>query len=176
MLLLAVGAIGIGLATRGDDTSSARDTSSADASSEPRSPDSTPDSSGSAPAEEESEPPAPEPSPEESESEPDDGDTTSEDPTAFAETYYAYLPDDPRSAYRLLSDDYRARVSRGDYEGFWNTVEDVEVGGVEMVDDSTVDVALTYVTANGREQETRRLYLTEADGGWVIADDEAVAA
>ncbi len=45
-----------------------------------------------------------------------------------------------------------------------------------MVDDSTVDVALTYVTADGREQETRRLYLTEADGGWAIADDEAVAA
>ena len=39
------------------------------------------------------------------------------DPTAFAETYYGYLPDDTGSAYRLLSGDYRAQTSQEDYAG-----------------------------------------------------------
>ncbi|MCW2816727.1 MAG: hypothetical protein JWN84_4182, partial [Nocardioides sp.] len=39
---------------------------------------------------------------------------------------------------------------------------------------TTVDVLLTYSTANGSEDETRRLYLEPAGDGWVIADDEAV--
>ena len=95
-------------------------------------------------------------------------------PPAFAETYYGYLPDDTGSAYQLLSRDYQAQTSQEDYEAFWNTIESVRVSGVEAVDDTTVDVSLTYVTADGSEPETRRLYLAESGDGWVIVNDEAV--
>lgn len=174
LLLVTVGAIGLALATGGgEDPAADRGTTTGG------SPDRSDDGgSRSAPAEEETTaapPPAPEEpeEPETGDAEPDGGGTTA-DPTVFAETYYGYLPDDTGSAYELLSSDYQAGVPRADYEAFWDTVESVEVSGVEVVDDTTVDVSLTYVTAGGSEPETRRLYLAEDGGGLVIVDDEIV--
>ena len=131
--------------------------------SETRSPGRGSGASETTEAESEAPAPEPEPSPEETEEEQPTG-----DPTAFAQTYYGYLPDDPGSAYQLLSPDYRAQTSQADYEAFWSTVESVQVGGLEVVDDTTVDVSLTYVTANGTEPETRRLYLATSADGYVI--------
>ena len=177
VLLLALATVGVALATRGDDAPSdgARTTSGdtgegrSEPTSEPASEPTTDPSTDPGTEETEAPPPAPEPTTEE----PDGGEQTG-DPSAFAETYYGYLPDDTGSAYQLLSPDYRAQMSQADYEAFWNTVESVQVDGVEVVDDTTVDVSLTYVTANGSEPETRRLYLAESGDGLVIVDDEIV--
>ena len=49
------------------------------------------------------------------------------------------------------------------------------VRDTRVVDDTTVDVDITYTGSDGAtEDETRRLYLEPAGDGWVIADDEAV--
>ena len=97
------------------------------------------------------------------------------DAETFARTYYDYLPDDTDRAYALLSSDYRARTSDAEYDGFWRTVSAVQVRGTRAVDDTTVDVELTYTTDDGgTEDETRRLWLTESGGRLVIADDTAL--
>ncbi|MCW2815457.1 MAG: Serine/threonine protein kinase [Nocardioides sp.] len=135
----------------------------------------------SSPPEETEDPVVPvEPTETEEEPEPTEEPTETEeapvagDPAEFASGYYSLLPGDTASAYSLLSPDYQARTSQSSYAGFWNTVEGVTVRGTEVVNETTVDVLLTYSTANGSEDETRRLYLEPAGDGWVIADDEAV--
>ncbi len=95
------------------------------------------------------------------------------DVEAFGERYYGLLPDDTSSAYALLSPSYGTTF--GQYDGFWRTISDVSVRGVTAVDDSTVDVDLTYTSSDGtREDETRRLFLEATDDGYLIASDAAV--
>ncbi len=95
---------------------------------------------------------------------------------AFAQEYYGLLPDDTRSAYDLLSPDYRAGLSYGEYDGFWSTIDGVEVRGASPVEGGTaVDVELTYTTSDGgTEDETRRLVLEQTAEGYLIAADAAV--
>ena len=116
----------------------------------------------------------PEPEPSEEPTETEEEPAVAGDPAAFASGYYGLLPGDTASAYSLLSPDYQARTSQDSYAGFWNTIDAVTVRGTEVVDETTVDVLITYTKDGGTEDETRRLYLEPAGDGWVIADDEAV--
>ncbi len=79
------------------------------------------------------------------------------DAADFVQDYYALLPSDTKSAWDFLSEEVQAEVgSYGSYQGFWKTVDSVQVGDVETVEDGVVDVSLTYVTGDGAQSETRR--------------------
>ncbi len=182
--LLLLGAIVAGallLVDDGDDvTPTAGDGGTSTSTPDPAdtaSPDPTTDPSEptTPPTEEES--PSEEPTVEEPTEEvpPAEEGSTATDTGAFAEEYYGYLPSDTKSAYSLLSEGYRAGTSYGAYKGFWRTISAVSVSGTEAVDDTTVDVALTYTSADGAvEDEVRRLYLEDTGDGYLIASDEAV--
>ncbi len=95
------------------------------------------------------------------------------DVEAFGELYYGLLPGDTESAYALLSPSYGTSFEQ--YDGFWRTIGDVSVRGVTAVDDSTVDVDLTYTDSDGTSQdETRRLFLEATDEGYLIVSDAVV--
>ncbi|WP_148616380.1 serine/threonine-protein kinase [Nocardioides rubriscoriae] len=95
------------------------------------------------------------------------------DVEAFGEEYYGLLPGDTEAAYALLSPSYGSSYAQ--YDGFWRTIEAVDVRDVTAVDDTTVDVSLTYTTSDGgTDDETRRLYLEPTDDGYVIVDDTVV--
>jgi eukaryotic-like serine/threonine-protein kinase len=116
--------------------------------------------------------PAPEPDPAQ-EPEPAEQDPPAGDVEAFGESYYALLPEDVESAYALLSSSYGSSLA--DYQAFWRTISAVAVRDVTAVDDTTVDVDLTYTSTDGAvEDETRRLFLEQTDEGLRIADDAAV--
>ncbi len=91
----------------------------------------------------------------------------------FGGLYYGYLPTDTASAYALLAPSYGSTYQS--YQGFWRTISAVTVRDVTAVDETTVDVALTYTTTDGgTEDETRRLFLEQTDDGYLIVDDAAV--
>ena len=113
--------------------------------------------------------PTPEETPEETTAPP-----ASSDATAFAEDYYALLPDDTKSSWKLLTKDYQKEMGRGSYEGFWKSIDEVTFGGAEEVEPDVVDVTITYTTDGSSETEVRRLYLEEDDGELLIAADEVV--
>jgi len=98
----------------------------------------------------------------------------SSDATAFAEDYYAALPDDTDTAWQLLTPAYQNGMGRGSYEGFWATIDDVAFGEAEEVEPGVVDVTITYTTDGSSQTEVRRLYLVEQGGGLLISDDEIV--
>ena len=72
----------------------------------------------------------------------------------------------------MLSPEVQNEVGRGSYEGFWASVQDVSVDDVTADGDGAVLVTITYTTARGTEQETRRLLVSEAGGGLLISDDQ----
>jgi serine/threonine protein kinase len=91
----------------------------------------------------------------------------------FVADYYALLPDDTSSAWELLSADMQAEVgSLDDYEAFWATVDSVSVNDTTSAEPNSVDVALTYVTDEGSEDETRRLDLQDQGDGFLIVGDQ----
>lgn len=117
--------------------------------------------------------PTPEETPEEAPEETADPPASS-DATAFAEDYYAALPDDTDTAWQLLTPEYQNGMGRGSYEGFWTTIDDVAFDGAEEVEPGVVDVTITYTTDGSSQTEVRRLYLEETGDGLLIADDEIV--
>lgn len=89
------------------------------------------------------------------------------DAAATVEDYYGLLPEDTEAAWEYLGEG--ARADAGGYAGFtgfWRTVDDVSVEGVE-VDGDTATVELVY----DGEPETRQLLVAESGEGWIIADD-----
>jgi eukaryotic-like serine/threonine-protein kinase len=144
-------------------------------------PDERPSRTGStSPSPTESEPPSPEttadppdPTPEPAEQEVGgDEPQGTDDPATFVAEYYSYLPDDTETSWQMLSPQLQNEVGRGSYEGFWASVSDVRVDDVTADGDGAVLVTLTYTTARGTEQETRRLLVSEAGGGLLISDDQ----
>jgi hypothetical protein len=111
----------------------------------------------------------PEESPEQSAAPP-----ASSDAAAFAQDYYASLPEDTDAGWSRLSPSFQAEVGRGSYDGFWASVDDVRVEGAEEVEPGVVDVTLTYTTGGSSPTEVRRLFLEESEGGLLITDDEIV--
>ncbi|SFI51376.1 hypothetical protein SAMN05216561_109143 [Nocardioides psychrotolerans] len=75
----------------------------------------------------------------------------------------------------MFTEGYQSNLGGFDqYDGFWRTIDAVSVGGVEDVDDTTVDVSLTYRTDGSTQSETRRIYLEPTDDGFLITADERV--
>ena len=85
--------------------------------------------------------------------------------------YYTLLPDDTGSAWQMLGPDARSQAGGyGNYQGFWNTIDDVSVGDVSA-DGDVVTAQLTYTTSDGQEDETRQLQVDRTDSGWLITED-----
>ena len=175
-LVLAVGAALLFL-DRDDATESpAADTSSSPSASEEPTAEQTEDQDsaqdseqGGHQAEETQEP---EPSPEPSSSPP----APDEDAEAFVQRYYDTVPEDTETGWSMLGPDARASVGRDSYEGWWDTVEDVQVDEIQTAGSGdSAEVALTYTMKDGRvESERRRLDLLSSENGWLINGDERI--
>jgi len=97
--------------------------------------------------------------------------STADDAAGFVGDYYTFLPEDPDASWAMLSPELQERMGRGTFDGFWATIDDVQVDGAESVDDGLVEVTLTYTTDGQSEQETRQLQVEQTDDGYLISDD-----
>ena len=90
----------------------------------------------------------------------------------FVAYYYGFLPEDTESGWRLLSSDLQQRIGIDSYNGFWRSVQDVQVDSTRPSGPDGVAVTLTYTTSNGTEQETRLLHVQRSENGYVISGDD----
>ena len=93
-------------------------------------------------------------------------------PAEFVADYYSALPEDTDAGWQMLSPELQAQIGRGEFDGFWATIDDVQVGDVADDGDGAVLAAITYVTDGRSEQETRRLVVGESDDGYLITEDQ----
>ena len=91
--------------------------------------------------------------------------------SAFVEDYYATLPDDTEAGYAMLAPSYQEETSYQSYEGFWSTVDEVDVLDSAPAGTNAVDVTLLY---DGDDEEVRRIFLERDGDAWLIADDEII--
>ncbi len=113
---------------------------------------------------------------EEPEAEDESPDTGASDPAAFVAEYYSLLPEDTETSWAMLAPALQDEVGRGSFEGFWASVLDLSVDEVTEDSGGVVLATITYTTSRGEEQETRKLIVDEADGGFVISDDQGAVA
>ena len=162
-LVLAVGAALLFLDLDGSpDTPAGQDTPTDSASAEPTDEQGDQGDGGSG---------EPEPSPEPSSSSaaPDEG------AEAFIQRYFQTVPEDTDTGWSMLGPEGRS-VGRDSYEGWWSSVEDVQVSDIEPAGSGeTADVTLTYTMKDGRvETERQRLDLLRSEDGWLINGDENI--
>lgn len=174
VVLLAT--VGVAVALGADDDS-ARERAEATASTAPTdaattgNPDSEPSSSPE---------PTSLPSDESSEEEPVEEETETDetgevDAAGFVADYYGLLPGNTKAAWDMLGESMQGEVGNyGSYQGFWRTIEAVDVDDVSVVEPGVVDVTITYVTDSGSESETRRLTVEASEEGERIVDDYVV--
>jgi eukaryotic-like serine/threonine-protein kinase len=105
------------------------------------------------------------------------GSSGAESPTAAKERlvreYYSVAPGGTDEAWAMLGPDLKAQ-GREDYDGFWRTVESVDVSNVRARPGSNeVAVALTYHTTDGRVSTERKRegLIRDSDGGYLINSD-----
>ena len=107
---------------------------------------------------------------------PDDGATTAADLVTAVRDYYRLLPADTDAGWRLLTDRYRATTagSRGQYQGFWDTIRSVRVSN--LAGDSPADVVatVTYDMDDGRTIVERTSYSLVEDDGVLKIDRSSV--
>ena len=166
-LALAVGAALLFLDLDGSpETPAAEDTPTPSATEEPTE-EPTEDRD---PAEDvESEEPEPSPEPTTSSAAPAEG------AEAFIQRYFQTVPEDTDTGWSMLGPGGRS-VGRDSYEGWWSSVEDVQVSDIQPAGSGeTADVTLTYTMKDGRvETERQRLDLLRSQDGWLINGDENI--
>ena len=176
VVLLLAGAGGWWLTHDTDPSPGAGDgsTSPADKPTEKATDKPTRSPSPDATASESVESPPPSTEPDETSTSPSaDGDSASGTAADFVADYYSVLPEDTEAGWQMLSPELQARIGRGTFDGFWATIDDVEVD--DVVDDGgdgAVLATITYVTDGGSEQETRRLVVGEDGDSYLITEDQ----
>ncbi len=91
---------------------------------------------------------------------------------AFLRDYFRKAPGGTDAGWALLTPGFQDRVGRTSYNGFWRTIESVQVGNVVPTGNDTVDATLTYRRRNGSTvTEPHRLVLVRSDGGYLIDRD-----
>jgi serine/threonine protein kinase len=165
-LVLAVGAALLFLDLDGSsDSPTADDTPAPSASEEPTEDSGNDNASGN-------EEPEPSPEPSSSSAAPVEDAAGAE---AFIQRYFQTVPEDTDTGWSMLGPEGRS-VGRDSYEGWWSSVEDVQVSDIEPADSGeTADVTLTYTMKDGRvETERQRLDLLRSQDGWLINGDENI--
>ena len=88
---------------------------------------------------------------------------------AFVETYYGVLPEDPDTGWSMLAPGV---TSRSSFDGFWASIDDVQVNATRAAGPDRVEVDLTYFYSGTSENETRLLEVSKTGGGgYLITQD-----
>ncbi len=168
-LLLVLGGIAYAASQRGDDPgpneAAGSDSASATSSKQP-----TKSSSGSPSAEDTPSEDTDSPSASSSTSAPANGAAAKE---SFLHDYFSAAPGGTDEGWAMLTPAYQAQTGRDSYDGFWSTIESVDVSQVDASGGgNTVDATLTYHKTNG-EQTTERhqLELSPSGDSFKIAGD-----
>jgi hypothetical protein len=95
--------------------------------------------------------------------------------SAFAENYYAVLPDDTETGWSQLTRAYQRETgSYDDSAAFWDGIDAVTVEDTSPAGPRAVDVTLTYTTDGSSQQEVRRLELVRSGDSYLISGSEIV--
>lgn len=108
-----------------------------------------------------------------SQSPPDEPKQTNQ--ASFVQSYYLAVPADLDAGWAQLSPDFQAEIGRHSYDGFWNSVDSVDVRDVIVVRRSTVDYQITYHMSDGSTSTEQKQITLRRDGdSYLISGDETV--
>jgi serine/threonine protein kinase len=172
-LLLVLGLGGFYLASRAnDDPGSATPTDTTSTTTEPQQ-TSEPEPSPTSETSTTSEPPTTTDAPT-TPSEDDGEQASGREIEKFVRDYFKDVTGDRDKTWSQLTPEYQSRMGgRPAYDGFWSTIDSVQVRDLETdAEDGRVTARLTYKRKDGSEAtERHELTVVEQGGGLLIADD-----
>jgi eukaryotic-like serine/threonine-protein kinase len=92
-------------------------------------------------------------------------------PADFVRDYYSLMPDDTDAGWTMLGGSLKSQ-GKANYEDFWNTIDDVELGSVTVESPTSVVYDITYVQSGGQSSEHKRITLERRGDSYLIIDDD----
>ncbi len=99
-------------------------------------------------------------------------DPPSGDAEAFTESYFATVPGNLDAGWSMLAPSYQQELGRGVYDGFWATIESVDIGSVDADVDSVTYQIIYTRTDGSTSEETKLLTLEPAGDSYLITSDQ----
>jgi eukaryotic-like serine/threonine-protein kinase len=91
---------------------------------------------------------------------------------AFLRSYFSAAPGGSDQAWAMLTPRFQSEVGRSSYNGFWRSIESVDVSGVTPAGGDSVVATLLYTnTEGGTSRERHRLDLQRSGDSYLIDDD-----
>ena len=88
------------------------------------------------------------------------------------ETYFETVPSDLDAGWAMLSPSMQQRVGRDSYDGFWSTIEAVQVADVQPLGGNLVAAKVTYTGTDGSvREEQQQIALVDDGAGYLIDSD-----
>lgn len=98
--------------------------------------------------------------------------STATSPEAFTRSYFSAVPADLDAGWSLIAPSMQQALGRDSYDSFWTSIDSVELGDVEVIDDQTVRYVITYRGVDGDTSvETKQLTLQPEGGSYLITSD-----
>ncbi len=104
------------------------------------------------------------------------GAPTAAELATFVSDYYAAMPGGTDQGWDQLSRRYQRDIARNQpsYEGFWSTIDALEVDNVRAATPGRVEATLTYYLKNGRVSVERTVFSVVREDGRLKFDDSDV--
>jgi eukaryotic-like serine/threonine-protein kinase len=82
------------------------------------------------------------------------------------------VPGNLDAGWDMLAPSMQATVGRGSYNGFWHTIQSVQLSSVDAVDATTVRYRITYTFHSGKTStENKQLTLVRSGNSYLITSD-----
>ncbi|HZJ07492.1 MAG TPA: serine/threonine-protein kinase [Nocardioidaceae bacterium] len=88
------------------------------------------------------------------------------------ESYFEAVPSDLDAGWAMLSPSMQQRVGRDSYDGFWSTIEAVQVADVQPLGGNAVSAQVTYTGTDGSVSEEQQQIALVADGAGYLIDSD----
>ncbi len=89
---------------------------------------------------------------------------------SFVSDYFTLVPGDLEAGWAALSPDFQASMGRDSYDGFWSSIESVDVSNVNAVSPTVVDYTISY---DGSTPENKQITLVRDGSSYLISGDSS---
>ena len=93
---------------------------------------------------------------------------------SFVSDYFTLVPGNLDAGWAELSPEFQQSMGRSTYDGFWTSIDSVDVSNVRATSATTVDYTIVYHESNGgTSTEQKQISLVRSGSSYLISGDQS---